>query len=88
MNMWIVGNQPIGHFKRPYSSDAVKANDKGHPAVGDMTFFMKGRIMAGQANLSNNKLGAKDFRWLSKDEIQLLVHPKYWKAIHDMLPDR
>jgi len=82
MNTWIVGNQPVGHFKRSYQTDAIVTNAK---IIGEITFFMKGRIMAGQATL---QLEAKDFKWLTKDEIQPLVHPKYWKAIHDMLPER
>jgi large subunit ribosomal protein L46 len=88
MNSWIVGNHPIGHLKRPYSEDRVKLNDNGHLQKGDMIFFMKGRIMAGQANLSQNQLGATDFKWLSKEEIQPMVHPKYWRSIQDMLPER
>jgi large subunit ribosomal protein L46 len=88
MNTWIVGNHPTGHFKRPYSDEQVKTNDRGHVLKGDMVFFMKGRIMAGQANLTDNLLGAKDFKWLTKEEIHPIVHQKYWKAIQDMLPER
>jgi large subunit ribosomal protein L46 len=88
MNSWIVGNHPVGHFKLPYSEQQVKLNDQGHHQGGDIVFFMKGRILAGQANLIQNSLGAKDFKWLTKEEIQPIVRPKYWKSIQDVLPER
>ena len=88
MNSWIVGNHPIGHFKRYFSEEQVRLNDQGHHQAGEMVFFMKGRILAGQANLIQNSLGAIDFKWLAKEEIQAMVHPKYWKSIQDMLPER
>ena len=56
--------------------------------AGEKTFFMKGRIMAGQANLDANKLGLTQFRWLTKGEIQGLVSPRYWAAVRNMLVDR
>ncbi|KIX03658.1 uncharacterized protein Z518_07211 [Rhinocladiella mackenziei CBS 650.93] len=53
---------------------------------GEKTFFMKARIMAGQADLSaaeNNDV--EDFRWLLKEEIEKAVHPDYWIRIRNML---
>jgi large subunit ribosomal protein L46 len=88
MNTWIVGNQPIGHWKRSYAEDQIQTNSKGHRVTGEMTFFMKGRIMAGQANIENNTSGATDFRWLTKDEVKPLVTRGYWSAIQDILPER
>jgi large subunit ribosomal protein L46 len=88
MNTWIIGNQPIGYWKRSLAEDQIKTNDMGHHVAGEMTFFMKGRIMAGQANLENNPLGATDFKWLTKDEIKQLVISGYWSAIQDILPER
>jgi large subunit ribosomal protein L46 len=88
MNTWLVGNHPIGHAKLPYSEDLVKMNDAGHMEKGDMVFFMKGRIMAGQADIKKNSLGVKDFSWLAREEIRPLVSAEYWKAIERMLPER
>lgn len=88
MNTWMIGNHPIGHAKIPYSDDLVKINEGGHMEKGDMTFFMKGRIMAGQADLTGNELGVQDFGWLAREEIQPLVSADYWKATERMLPER
>jgi large subunit ribosomal protein L46 len=88
MNTWIVGNHPIGHLKIPYSEELAKMNERGHIEKGELVFFMKGRIMAGQADVERNELGVKDFSWLVREEIQRLVSPSYWKAIERMLPER
>ena len=86
MNTWIVGNVPIGHHQHHYS----KALDTGSglTELGLKTFFMKARIMAGQANLKDNALGLTDFKWLAKEEIEKIVHGKYWCSIRNMLAER
>ncbi len=55
---------------------------------GRKTFFMKGRILAGQADLKNNLLGLEDFRWATKEEVQKLVKTRYYSFVKDMLADR
>ncbi|KZF21529.1 CAF1-domain-containing protein [Xylona heveae TC161] len=87
MNTWVVGNIPIGHhnFKFP---QPVFNKVKGVEEVGEKTFFMKARIMAGQANLAENQLGLSDFKWLSKEEIEKAVPQRYWSSVRDMLSDR
>ncbi len=92
---------------------------------GEKTFFMKARIMAGQADLSLSQstsltsetdetdakntanlpagvekgsppdgkvmvvdLGLEeieDFQWLSRDEVEGVVAPEYWKGVKNML---
>lgn len=49
---------------------------------------MKARIMAGQANLSKNKFGLEDFKWLAKEEIQKELLPGDWSAVRNVLADR
>lgn len=44
--------------------------------------------MAGQANIKDNELGVKDFKWLAKEEVQALVLPGYWSYVRNMLADR
>jgi large subunit ribosomal protein L46 len=88
MNTWLVGNHPIGHAKLPYSEDLVRANEAGHVEMGDMIFFMKGRIMAGQADITQSSLGLDDFSWLAREEIEPLVSAEYWAAVERMLPAR
>jgi large subunit ribosomal protein L46 len=88
MHTWIVSNQPVGHFDRPHAKDKVKINSAGALEKGDLTLFLKGRIMMGQADIKENELGVSEFKWLAKEEIQKLVPPKYWESIDDILPSR
>lgn len=99
MNTWMVGNHPIGHLAFGYiqpklaqippnrfvstSTDLIEQKE-----YGQKVFFMKGRIMAGQADLKANEFGAQEFRWLTKEEIEPLVTRQYWGAIRNMLTER
>jgi large subunit ribosomal protein L46 len=86
MNTWTVGNHPIGHFihKRRISKES-----EAPPAyLTEKTFFLKGRIMAGQADIKDNRHFVTDFKWLSKEEIQKHVIPPYWSSIKNMLSER
>ena len=55
---------------------------------GEKVFFMKGRIMAGQADLAKNEYGDQEFRWLAKEEVQKAVTPGYWSSVRNMLAER
>ena len=84
MNTWIVGHVPIGfHISNPITTDESKLGN-----TAEKTFFMKGRIMAGQVNLKGNLFGLKDFKWLTRQEVQKHVSPKYFSSIKNMLSDR
>lgn len=87
MNTWMVGYHPVGHHVH---NNRQPKTDKeaGEKLLGEKTFFMKGRIMAGQADLTRNTQGIKDFKWLSKEEIPKFVQSKYWSNIQDMLAGR
>ena len=53
---------------------------------GEKTFFMKARIMAGQADLSASQdKDIEDFKWVAKEEVEKLVHPDYWTRVKNML---
>lgn len=89
MNTWMVGYHPIGHhiytLRNPKKrSQAIEAQQM----VGDKTFFLKGRILAGQADLKENLRDVQDFKWLSKEEVREHVQPKYWGSVKNMLADR
>lgn len=86
MNTWLVGRVPIGHAQIEYKSP--KKTETGLQEQGSKTFFMKARIMAGQANLKDNKLGLQDFKWLHKDELKTAVDGDYWRQIKNMLSER
>ncbi|KAL2851591.1 ribonuclease H-like domain-containing protein [Aspergillus pseudoustus] len=87
MNTFIVGYHPVGHYvynaRKPKSDEAT-----GATMAGEKTFFMKSRIMAGQADLSNNVQNLKDFKWLAKEEIAKYVRPEYYASIKNMLAER
>jgi len=88
MNTWLVGKAPVGHFVhkslKPSSGTEKDIQDKAEN-VAEKTFFMKVRMMAGQATLADNKLGLEDYKWLAKEEVQNEVHPSYWRAVKNML---
>ncbi|KAF1991081.1 50S ribosomal subunit L30 [Aulographum hederae CBS 113979] len=86
MNTWVVGNHPIGWFR--YNFTSILNPDRGTEEIGRKVFFMKARIMAGQADLQNNIFGYQDFAWLSREELEEAVTKKYWDAIKNMLADR
>ncbi|KAJ5785391.1 uncharacterized protein N7503_010603 [Penicillium pulvis] len=87
MNTWMVGFHPAGHHvynnRKPHIDEA-----NGVANYGEKTFFLKSRIMAGQADLSNSLQKLQDFKWVSKDEISQFVTQKYYSSIKNMLADR
>lgn len=87
MNTWLVGHHPIGHYA--YNFRDPKQDEVSQQQVhGERTFFLKGRIMAGQADLSANTENLKDFKWLAKEEIQKFVLPQYYSSVRNMLSER
>lgn len=99
MNTWIVGNHPSGHLSQHYGEPrmaqiqpnrlvSTSTDLTEQEEYGERVFFMKGRIMAGQADLSANEFGDQEFRWLTKEEIEGAVHPRYWAAVRNMLTER
>ena len=86
MNTWMVGYHPVGHYVYNVRNPNKLANGEG-PA-GEKVFFLKSRIMAGQADLTGNTQNLTDFKWLSKDEISKFVRPQYYASIKNMLADR
>lgn len=55
---------------------------------GDKVFFMKARIMAGQADLGGNVFGDREFRWVVREEVEGLVTRGYWRGVRGMLTER
>ena len=87
MNTWVIGNWPVGHqvltYPQPKKDKATETE-----VLGEKIFFMKARIMAGQANLKDNRLGLEDFKWLAKEEIQKVLDPREWNAVKNVLYER
>jgi large subunit ribosomal protein L46 len=86
MHTWLVGHVPIGHYASTYT--APKPTATGLQEAGTKTFFLKARIMAGQASLKDSPLGLQDFKWLHKDELKTAVDPDYWRQVKNMLAER
>ncbi|KAK2003678.1 NUDIX domain-containing protein [Colletotrichum falcatum] len=84
MNTWMVGRVPVAAYvKKP-----TTAEDGAVAAQGQKTFFLKARIMAGQADLSANKHQYKEFKWLTREELQGVLEPEYYRSVRNMMADR
>ncbi|KAM0286246.1 hypothetical protein ACHAQH_000973 [Verticillium albo-atrum] len=84
MNTWMVGRVPVAHHVvRPELKE-----DGSLQARGEKTFFLKARIMAGQANLEDNPFGYTEFKWVTAEELQKDVDEKYYHSVRNMLADR
>lgn len=86
MNTWVVGNMPVGHqvhyVAGPPSETSLIASENT-----EKVFYMKAHIMAGQANLKDNRLGLQEFRWLTKQELQTTLSPREFSAVKKVLAD-
>ena len=69
-------------------ADSKKQIASAGQTLGEKVFFMRARIMAGQANLTENAFGLKDFKWLAREELKGSVESTYWESIKNMLPSR
>lgn len=89
MNTWIVGNAPVGHYtgKEPSPDVGPEGEAQGSEGLGEKTYFMKARIMAGRFDLKANKFGLTGYKWLAKEELEKELEPGYWKAVRNMLVD-
>ncbi|KAJ1677947.1 hypothetical protein EV182_005107 [Spiromyces aspiralis] len=76
MDIWFVGNGPIGVHTSPKNKASVKM---GRARV----FYMKAHIFSGQVRPQSKD--TTDFAWVTKDEMEKIVEPEYWTDIKDML---
>lgn len=84
MNTWIVGRVPVAHHVvKPILRDDGSLQERG-----EKIFFLKGRIMAGQADLKDNNFGYVDFKWLVKEELAEVLAPEYYHSVRNTMPDR
>ncbi|KAH0494122.1 hypothetical protein TgHK011_000754 [Trichoderma gracile] len=84
MNTWLVGRVPVAHLVQ----EPVLGPDGTVQKKGRKTFFLKGRIMAGQADLKGNPFGYTDFKWLTREELEKELAPEYFKGVRNMMADR
>lgn len=84
MNTWIVGRVPVAHLV----DEPALAQDGAVQQNGRKTFFLRGRIMAGQADLKGNRLGYTDFQWLTREELEKVLPEAYFRGVRNMMSDR
>ncbi|KAK4502497.1 hypothetical protein PRZ48_005922 [Zasmidium cellare] len=98
MNTWVLANHPIGHYVNAFKSPILSkilpnrlvrtSRELEQEEYGEKVFFLKSRILAGQADLSQNEYKDKDFSWLAKEEVEKVVSKHYWSQIRNMLTER
>ncbi|KAK3340996.1 39S mitochondrial ribosomal protein L46-domain-containing protein [Neurospora tetraspora] len=85
MNTWIVGRVPVAHHVvRPVFGQKDGALLK----KGEKIFFLKGRIMAGQADLTDNLHDLVDFKWLTQEELRSTLAEEYFQSVKGMFAER
>ncbi|KAK3953360.1 39S mitochondrial ribosomal protein L46-domain-containing protein [Pseudoneurospora amorphoporcata] len=85
MNTWIVGRVPVAHHVvRPVFGQKDGALLK----KGEKIFFLKGRIMAGQADLKDNLHDLVDFKWLTQEELRSTLAEEYFQSVKGMFAER
>ncbi len=55
MDIWLVSNLPVGVYKA---------------TAAEKTYFLRGHILAGNAELNKSKGDVEEFQWLTKEEIE------------------
>ena len=91
MNTWFVANHPVGHYTRNFPQNKEATSDstsQSFSTLGEKTFFIKSRILAGKADIPSSSGDILDYQWLSKDEIEKVVTPNYWSQVKHMLAER
>lgn len=88
MNTWIVGRHPIAYEHREpiYKDDEKSSDTRKLASQGTNVFYLKGRIMAGQADLTNNEHGITEFKWLTKDELKEQLQPGLYYSVEKSMP--
>lgn len=88
MNTWMVGRHPVAHYIVP--PVMKRGNPREVAKSGEKVFYVKGRIMAGQANISSSRTthGIKDFQWLTRDELPPLLGYERFSKLRIMMADR
>lgn len=84
----MVGRHPIAYEHREpiYKDDADNEGGRKLKFRGANIFYLKGRIMAGQADLTDNKYAVTDFKWLTKEELQEHLGQKMFASVEKAMP--
>ncbi|KAK4661736.1 uncharacterized protein QC763_707210 [Podospora pseudopauciseta] len=82
MNTWVVGRVPVAH---QVIEPEIEPETKKLVKRGDKIFYLKGRIMAGQADLTGNTQGLTEFRWLTQREMEKVLPRSVWESVKGMV---
>lgn len=92
MNTWMVGRAPVAyeHSEPLYTGgrEGDKEATRRIKKYGRDIFYLKARIMAGQADLAENKWGVTDFKWLTKDELSKAIGQETFASVKNSMPAR
>lgn len=87
MNIWFIGRHPIAYEEW----NPVYEGEEGNKTLarrGLNVFYLRAKIMAGQADLTNNEYSADAFKWLTREEVQEHVHPNTFESVEKTMPER
>lgn len=80
---------PIAYEHRePVYQDSEKSGEKEIKTYGADVFYLKGRIMAGQVDLDDNKWGILDFMWLTREELEKKISGQTFRSVKNSMPAR
>jgi hypothetical protein len=87
LDVWYVGNAPVGHWLQVYGPEQQKATG----CYGAKVFFYRAEILRGRFRLP--KAGAPDaaafpyddYYWLARDETEPLLARPMYKYVHQIL---
>ncbi|PWY99027.1 hypothetical protein BCV70DRAFT_207244 [Testicularia cyperi] len=74
LDIWMVSNLPVALYRS---------------APDEKTYFMRGHVLAGNAELAKDQSQIDSFQWLTKEEIETLMKgndtSSYWQTVQDLL---
>lgn len=89
MNTWMVGRVPVAYEHRePVYKDGEKDGERQIKTYGADVFYLKGRIMAGQVDLADNKWGITDFKWLTREELEKQLNSLTFRSVKNSMSMR
>lgn len=90
MNTWMVARHPIAHETHEpiYTDDETAEGGRALKRRGRTIFYLKGRIMAGQADITGNEYGVIDFMWLTKEELKATLQPVLYSSVELSMPSQ
>jgi large subunit ribosomal protein L46 len=89
MNTWMVGRVPIAYEHRePVYKDGENDGERQIKTYGADVFYLKGRIMAGQVDLADNKWGITDFKWLTREELEKQLNSLTFRSVKNSMSMR